>query len=130
MKTFEQMEFEGLVAVFAPIIAKAAGRAHRRRIESVDPSQFAVLLLRATFEENLAFSTYAIMMAVHGAGDTPPSLASITAQTGYSYWAVRNQVERTPWFAKVHSDLVRLSLTDEALEKLGRITRRISRYAC
>lgn len=130
MNIFEQLEFEGLVVAIRPVIARAAGHLQRRKIEAVNPSQFAVILLRATTEENIAFSTYAIMMAVQGHGGTAPSLAAICAQTGYSYWAVRNQVERTPWFAKQHADLVRLSLTVEALAKLDRITRRIARYAC
>ncbi len=128
METLEQLEFSALVGLW-PVIVKDSAVRHRRRVEAVDPSQYAVILLRATTEENIAFSTYAIMMAVHGHGEAPPSMAGISLQTGYSYWAVRNQVDRTPWFAKTHSDLVRLSLTDEAKIKLERITRRIARYA-
>ena len=128
--TSEQLEFQTLVEALRPIAAAMQGKAKvRRRLEAVTPERFAVLLNRAASEENVSFSTYALMMAVR-AHPAPHPLASIALETGYSYWAVWNQVERTPWFKKAKGDngLVCLSLSAEAPQKLERISKRIARY--
>ncbi len=128
MNPCEQMEFEALLVLLQPkAVAMTRRERPRRLLAGTPPEQFAVILLRAVTEENMSFSTYAIMMAVAGHAQ-PPSMASITIETGYSYFAVRNQVERTPWFEKTHTDLVRLSLTEGARAKLARVAKRVARY--
>ena len=128
--TSEQLEFQTLVEALRPIAAAMQGKAKvRRKLEAVTPERFAVLLNRAASEENVSFSTYALMMAVRSHPATA-SLASIALETGYSYWAVWNQVERTPWFVKAKgaNNLVCLSLSAEAPVKLERISKRIARH--
>lgn len=129
METMAQMEFRVLVESLQPCAVAMQIKAKvRRRLEAVSPEAFAVLLNRAASEENVSFSTYALMMAVRKNGSA--SLASIALETGYSYWAVWNQVERTPWFRKSKgaNNLVCLSLSDEAPAKLERISKRIARH--
>jgi len=128
--TSEQLEFQTLVEALRPIAAAMQGKAKvRRKLEAVTPERFAVLLNRAASEENVSFSTYALMMAVRS-HPARASLASIALETGYSYWAVWNQVERTPWFTKSKgaNGLVCLTLSAEAPQKLERISKRIARY--
>ena len=130
METMAQMEFRALVESLQPCAVAMQSKAKvRRRLEAVSPEAFAVLLNRAVSEENVSFSTYALMMAVRSHEESP-SLASIALETGYSYWAVWNQVERTPWFVKTRgaNNLVRLSLSDDAPAKLERISKRIARH--
>lgn len=76
--------------------------------------------------ENISFTTFVVMVAVQ-AEESPPSLAAVAVKIGYSYWAVRNQVDRTPWFVKIPGQLVRLALTPDAVRKLERITKRLSK---
>lgn len=82
-------------------------------------------LNRALAAENLSFPTYALLHAVSG-HNGPMTLTEISLATGYSYWAVRNQVRRTPWFERIgdahHTAVV---LTEEAEEKLTRVKKRI-----
>ena len=126
----EQLEFQTLVEALQPIAAAMQGKARvRRKLEAIPPERFAVLLNRAASEENVSFSTYALMMAVrsHPGGVALPTIA---LETGYSYHAVWNQVERTPWFTKSKGSngLVYLTLSAEAPQKLERISKRIARY--
>jgi hypothetical protein len=87
-------------------------------------------LSAALSAENLSFSTFALMNSVQ-AEPSPLSLAQVAIRTGYSYWAVWNQIERTQWFMKARgeSGLVCLSLTEEAETKLARIAARLTRAA-
>ena len=99
----------------------------RRRLSAFSAEKFTILVNKALLAENLSFSTYALMMEVYS-HEEPPTLAAVALATGYSYWGVRNQVDRTPWFTKIQKQLTRLTLTPEAHEKLARISRRIARY--
>jgi len=94
------------------------------------PSDCAVILLRAVTEENVIFSYYAVMMAVHRReliGETP-SLAGVAVATGYSYHAVRNIIARTHYLEKVDGTPVGLRLTQDGIEKLARISKRLARH--
>lgn len=84
-------------------------------------------LAAALVHENISFSTYAMMIAVHTA-EQPPSLAAVSCMIGSSYWAARHRIDRTPYFIKSHQDLVRLSLTPEAITKLERIEKLLARH--
>jgi hypothetical protein len=88
-------------------------------------------LLRAVTEENLSFSYFAVLMAVHRRevkGDTP-SLAGIAIECGYSYHAVRHIVLRTHYLEKIDGVPVSLRLTPDGQQKLARVCKRIERYA-
>lgn len=87
-------------------------------------------LSAALSAENLSFSTYALMSAVSAEAE-PLSVAQVALRTGYSYWAVWNQIERTPYFTKgrAGSGLVSLTLNPEAITKLERIADRLNRAA-
>lgn len=128
-----QLEFEKMVAEalrMQPATAAMQTRTRRKaRVEAVPPERFAVILLRSMTEENISFATYAVMMALN-AHATPPSMARLAIETGYSYHAVHKMVERTPWFHRRHEDLVRLVLTPEAKHKLLRISKRVARHSC
>lgn len=105
----------------------------RKRFEQVPPEKMAVALLRATAEENVAFSTFAVMVAVGKATDTEETTVVATAmRTGYSYHALCKLVERNPWFERVKRSasqpLTCFRLTDEGREKLDRVARRAARY--
>lgn len=94
------------------------------------PEQLVTLspaLAAALTHENISFSTYAMMIAVRTARP-PPSLAAVSCMIGSSYWAARHRIDRTPYFIKNHQDLVRLSLTPEAITKLDRIEKLLARH--
>lgn len=82
-------------------------------------------LNRALAAENLSFPTYALLHAA-GENDGPMTVTALAFATGYSYWAVRNQVRRTPWFQNIgkirHTAVL---LTDAGEEKLERVRRRV-----
>lgn len=91
----------------------------------------AVTLLKAVTEENLTFSHFAVLMAVHrreAKGETP-SLAGISVECSYSYHAVRHIVLRTHYLEKIDSVPVALRLTPEGQQKIARVCKRIERYA-
>jgi hypothetical protein len=84
-------------------------------------------LSRALLAENLTYTTFVILLAVHAAPGHRTSIVSLSEQTGYSYWAVRKQIERTPWIV-IHRDsqLLEITLTQEATTKLAKIANRLS----
>lgn len=81
-------------------------------------------LNRALAAENLSFPIYTLLNAVNDHGG-PMTTTALSLATGYSYWAVRNHIRRTPWFRIIgvagHTAVV---LTTEAQEKLDRINTR------
>ena len=83
-------------------------------------------LNRALAAENLSFPTYALIHAVNE-NDGPMTVTGISLATGYSYWAVRNQIRRTPWFRNIgepkHTAMI---LTPEGKEKLARVKKRMA----
>lgn len=129
MQTVEQLEFRVLLEMLQPVVRELQPkRSVRHRIDKVSPEQFAVVLLRATAEEQVAFATYAVMVAVrkHVA---PPALARVAVETGYSYHAVTKLVDRCLWLERVDGvPLKSLRLTADGDVKLERINRRIARY--
>jgi hypothetical protein len=82
-------------------------------------------LNRALAAENLSFPTYALLNAV-AEHDGPITMTEMSLVTGYSYWAVRNQIRRTPWFENIgganHSAVI---LTHEAKVKLAAVRKRV-----
>ena len=85
-----------------------------------------IFLNRALAAENLSFPIYTLLHAVHENGG-PMTVASISLSTGYSYWAVRNHIRRTPWFLNI-GDVRNTAIvpSKEGKEKLARVQRRIS----
>ena len=131
MKTLSenQLEFLGLLkelGVQTDSARRVTGKL-RRKIEALQPEDFAVIVLRAVTEEQVAYSTYALMVAVLRA-KVPPALAALAIQIGYSYHAVHKMIERTPWFEKSHTDLVRVGLSSAGTVKINRINQRLGRY--
>ena len=129
MQTAEQLEFRVLLEMLQPVVRELqATRSVRHRIDKQSPDQFAVVLLRATAEEQVAFATYAVMVAVRRHVD-PPALARVAVETGYSYHAVTKLVDRCLWLERVDGvPLKSLRLTEAGDVKLERINRRIARY--
>ena len=81
-------------------------------------------LNRALAAENLSFPVYTLLNAVSDHGG-PMTITGISLATGYSYWAVRNQIRRTPWFSSIgvggHTAVV---LTEGGEDKLDRVRKR------
>lgn len=82
-----------------------------------------VALSRALAAENLSFPVYALLNAVSDHGG-PMKIAGISLATGYSYWAVRNQIRRTSWFL-VGGDN-KISLTPDGSKKLKQVEVKLS----
>ena len=84
-------------------------------------------LSRALLAENLSYTNFVILMAVHSAPGHRASIVSLSEQTGHSYWSIRYHLERTPWL-QTHRDksLIEVSLTQEATTKLAKIANRLS----
>ena len=129
MQTAEQLEFRSMLEFLQPVAAAMQSRGRvRAKVAAKSPDEFAVVLLRATAEEQVGFSTYAVMVAVRRHVE-PPALARVAVETGYSYHAVCKLVERSLWLEKVDGmPLKSLRLTDAGETKLERIGRRIARY--
>jgi hypothetical protein len=124
------LEFAELVRALD--LQPAAARMQRKpwrqaAVASKSPEDFAVVLLRAVTEENLTYSYYAVMMAVHRRRDEA-SLAGIAIECGYSYHAIRQITDRTHYLQRVDGTPVGLKLTGDGLEKLGRVSKRLARY--
>ncbi len=84
-------------------------------------------LSRSICDEGISYTTFVLLNAVHASPGHRTSYVSLSEQTGQSYWAIRKQIERTPWFT-VHRDaqLLEVSLTPEATNKLARIANRLA----
>jgi|GEM_PF-2731539 len=126
----EQIEFAALVAALD--LQPAAARMQRKPVRaaavaSATPEDFAVVLLRAVTEENLTYSYYAVMMAVHRQ-QAAATLAGIAIECGYSYHAIRQMTDRTHYLKRVDGTPVGLALTGDGAEKLGRVSKRLARY--
>ena len=129
--TKEQLEFRELIAELklheAVVGLENQRRKPRMAIVEASPERFVVALNRAVAEEHVSFATYALMVAVARV-ETPPAMAILAADMGYSYHAVHKMLERTPFFAKVHTNLVRIRLSADGVEKLARIGKRLERH--
>lgn len=79
--------------------------------------------------ENLGFSTWALMLFV-ALSPSPPAIARMAAEMNLSYWALRNQILRTPYFETIEptgdQPLVCVALTQDALTKLERMAKRLN----
>lgn len=125
--TIEQMEFKELVASIQITVAKMQRKPKKMlAVAAASPETFAVVLLRAVTEENLAFACYAVMLAV--SQQSPATLAGIAIECGYSYHATRHIVLRSHYLAKIDGVPVGLKLTEEGTEKLSRVSKRLARY--
>lgn len=130
MTTMEQTEFVEMVRQLdlQPAMAKMQRKpARAAAVVALRPEDFAVILLRAVTEENLIYSYYAVMMAIHRRPDEA-TLAAIAIECGYSYHAVRHIADRTHFLRRINNTPVVLVLTPEGLEKLNRVSKRLSRY--
>lgn len=90
--------------------------------------EFYIALARALVAENLSFSTYALMLATASSEGGRATVAGLSLVVGSSYWAVRNQLRRTPWFnTDSTGPLVAVELNDEAKLKLARVAMRLAK---
>lgn len=90
-------------------------------------ARYLIAMNNAALAENLSVSTFVIMLETHS-HEEPPSLAAVSVATGYSYWSLRNQVERTSYFVKIYGGpLIKLKLSRDGLKKLLQVNRRIAR---
>lgn len=79
----------------------------------------APLLARALNRHNLSFTTYAILEAL---GHARKSIVRLADETGLSYYAVRQQIIRTPYFTTHHdAPLITVQLNPEARTILHQI---------
>ena len=89
-----------------------------------------VALNRVLTLENISFPTYTLLLALEREG-RPLAGAELGGLTGYSYWAVRNQIRRTPYFSSHSIPGIRVSVTiylaDEGRRKLERIRDRLEK---
>jgi hypothetical protein len=123
----DQLEFETLVASLQPTVARMQRKPRKMlAVASASPEMFAVVLLRAVTEENLAFACYAVMLAV--SRHATATLAGIAIECGYSYHATRHIVLRSHYLQKIDGVPVGLQLTEEGTEKLSRVSKRLARY--
>lgn len=76
-------------------------------------------LNRALSVENLPFPTWSILSALGDKGEATVSALSLA--TGYSYWAVKNQIRRTPWFRIMVGNHPSVVLSDDGMAKLQRV---------
>jgi hypothetical protein len=105
-----------------------------RKARLLPAERLAPLLNAALTAENITFPTYSLLVAARretraGAGIRLGRLADLT---GLSYYATRQQVVRTPWWAVRHGlgtveSCITVSLLPEALTKLSRISARLSK---
>lgn len=106
--------------------SSSAGRGGPQAQAHPDP----VELNRVLAQENISFPTYTLMLALEREG-RPLAGAELGTLTGYSYWAVRNQVRRTPYFSSHSIPGIRASVTiylaDEGVRKLERIRKRMEK---
>lgn len=95
-----------------------------------DPHPDPVALNAILTVEGVALSSYALMLALERENGRALPLAKLSARAGHNYWAVRNQLRRTPYF-DIHRAAgtrhIHVSLTEEAREKLTRIRQRIGK---
>lgn len=127
-----QLEFLELVANLQPRAAEMQqGRRMKKRLKEVTHEAFAVGITRACHEENVGFATYAMMVSC-SMKKQPPSLIALADETGYTYWAIRNQLERTAYFKRIIptqvGGLIHVEINAEGVLKLARISRRIAKY--
>ena len=120
----EQLEFPEMAALVA---ATTRDRARSSRLfAGMTREKFTVALMRSLAVENLSFTTYAIMLAIHSR-PVAPTMPVLMSETGYSYHAVAKQVDRMQWFVRDYSaGQVRVKLAADAEVKLERIARRIT----
>lgn len=76
--------------------------------------------------ERLDFVSFAILIAI--AAEQLPAQARIAHRLDLRYWTVRTHVDSSPWIIKHRLDLVRLSITPEALAMIRRIKPSISHH--
>lgn len=119
----QQLEFERLLAA---VKAAPGPRRQRRAIKLIPSADFPARLNRVLLSENVAFGTYALMLAVHNAGGRI-SRAKLSLETGSTYQAICHQTRRTPWFADDHSGpLVAVVLNHDGKGKLDRIHHKLA----
>lgn len=111
---------------FSDLLAHMARDSHaRRRFRKISPRVLPIILQRVLSEEELAFTTYALMSVT--AQYPWISMARLSAESGMSYHAVRNQLDRCHWFLRERQpwDPIRVRLTKEALAKLDDVRSRV-----
>lgn len=96
---------------------------------SSDANPDPVALLAALTVENVSLGSFATMTALIRAGGRMRPV-KLSIQVGQSYWAVRNNIRRTPYFDYVELPDGKLvvTITEEGRAKLGKILRRVAAY--
>jgi hypothetical protein len=96
----------------------------RLLVGSMSAEGFTAALTLALACENVAFTTYSIMLRAR-AGD---SICDISETLNLSYHTIVHQAERTPYFAFDRSgERVRLGLNAEGFAKTERIAKRLTK---
>ncbi|MEI7910783.1 MAG: hypothetical protein WCK77_14190 [Verrucomicrobiota bacterium] len=125
-----QLEFDNLLAaIFGSDPApngRVTPRAARLVVGNMSAESFTAALTLALASENLAFTTYAIGVAVTMGGGCV-SICDLSDTLNLSYHAILHQAERTPYFAWDRTQRrVRVRLSAEGEAKLGRMARRLA----
>lgn len=80
----------------------------------------------ALVSEELDFLSFMILITI--TTEELPTQAQIARRLDLRYWTVRNRIDCSPWIIKHRLDLIRLSITPEALAMIRRIKTSISRH--
>lgn len=80
----------------------------------------------ASVLEELDYLSFLILIAI--AAENLPTQAQVARRLKLRYWIVRNHADCSPWIIKHRLDLIRLSITPEALAMVRRIKTSISRH--
>ncbi len=93
--------------------------------ENPDP----VALSAALTVENVSLGAFAAMTALIRAGGTM-RLMKLSIHVGQSYWAMRNNIRRTPYFEyeNLPEEKLMVRITAEGREKTGRVLRRVAAF--
>jgi len=102
-------------------------RRNRSLVPKVHPDPVALAAVLAT--ENVSIGMYATMTALLRQGGKMP-LMKLSLHVGQSYWAVRNHIRRTSYFAyeAEPGEKLIVRISDEGREKFTSIVRRIKQY--
>ncbi|WAC18813.1 hypothetical protein OVA24_16405 [Luteolibacter sp. SL250] len=103
----------------------------RRRAAAPCPTAHPdpVALAAALTVENVSLGAFAVMTALLRTGGRM-RLVPLSTQVGQSYWAVRNNVRRTPYFeyTELPGKKLEVAITEEGREKSRRILKRVTDF--
>ena len=109
--------------------AKAGKVRLKVAVGNMSAADFTAALTLALACENVAFTTYSIMLLVRSRGEWP-TICDISETLNLSYHCIVHQVERTPYFDFDRSGrAVRVVLNTEGMAKTDRVAKRLTRKA-